>query len=61
MEVRLEELPSGLAVVVVPTKLYVNRPRGNGEGYQPDIQVQDVAWSTAAFRRVVERDLEQAR
>lgn len=61
MEVRLEEVPSGMAVVVVPTKLYVNRPRGNGEGYQPDIEVRDVTWSTAAFRRVVEQDLGKSR
>lgn len=61
MEVRLEEVPSGLAVVIVPTKLYVNRPRGNGEGYQPDIEVRDVNWSTAAFRRVVEQDLATSR
>jgi len=30
MEVRLVVLPGGLGRVVVPTKLYVNRPRGNG-------------------------------
>ena len=57
MEVRFEKVPSGLSVVVVPTKLYVNRPRGNGEGYQPDIMVRSLVWSTAAFRHVVEQDL----
>ena len=61
MEVRLETVPSGLATVIVPTKVYVNRPRGNGVGYQADIVVRDVSWSTAEFRRVVQRDLGQAR
>lgn len=59
MEVRVEDVPSGMALVIVPTKLYVNRPRGNGEGYPVDIEVRDLAWSTAAFRRVVEQDLAQ--
>jgi hypothetical protein len=61
MEVRLEKVPSGLSVVVVPTKLYVHRPRGNGEGYQPDIMVRSLVWSTAAFRRVIEQDLATGR
>ncbi|MCC2955743.1 hypothetical protein LK542_08960 [Massilia sp. IC2-477] len=57
MEVRVEPLPGGLARVIVPTKLYVNRPRGNGEFYRPDIPVTDLRWSTATFLEVVERDL----
>jgi len=57
MEVRLEQLPGGLARVVVPTKLYVNRPRANGEFYRPDIPVTALKWSTAVFQEVVERDL----
>jgi hypothetical protein len=57
MEVRTETLPGGLARVVVPTKLYVNRPRGNGEFYRPDIPVTALQWTTATFLDVVERDL----
>ncbi len=57
MEVRHEALPGGLAHVIVPTKLYVNRPRGNGEFYRPDIPVSALQWSTELFLDVVERDL----
>ncbi|VXC77895.1 S41 family peptidase [Massilia sp. 9I] len=57
MEVRIEPLPGGLGRVVVPTKLYVNRPRGNGEFYRPDIPVTSLRWTTATFLEVVERDL----
>jgi hypothetical protein len=57
MEVRTETLPGGLARVIVPTKLYVNRPRGNGEFYRPDIPVTALQWTTATFLDVVERDL----
>ena len=57
MEVRSEKLPGGLARVVVPTKLYVNRPRGNGEFYRPDIPVTALRWTMEAFLDAVERDL----
>lgn len=57
MEVRREPLPGGLALVVVPTKLWVKRPRGNGEFYRPDIPVNALRWSTDLFLDVVERDL----
>lgn len=57
MEVRREPLPGDLAMVVVPTKLWVKRPRGNGEFYRPDIPVNALRWSTAVFLDTVERDL----
>ena len=57
MEVRIEKLPGGLARVIVPTKLYVNRPRGNGEFYRPDIPVSTLEWTIAGFLKVIERDL----
>ncbi|MBB3220894.1 S41 family peptidase [Pseudoduganella umbonata] len=60
MEVRSEDLPGGLARVIVPVKLYVDRPRGNGEFYRPDITVTALQWTTAEFRAVVERDLAPA-
>ncbi|GGY55229.1 S41 family peptidase [Pseudoduganella albidiflava] len=60
MEVRSQELPGGLARVIVPVKLYVNRPRGNGEFYRPDIAVTALQWTTAEFQAVVERDLASA-
>ena len=60
MEVRIETLPGGLARVIVPTKLYVNRPRANGMFYRPDIPVTALGWRTATFLDVVEQDLARA-
>lgn len=57
LEVRVETLPDGMAKVVIPNKLYRNRPRRSGESYKPAIEVDDLEWSTAAFRKVVEADL----
>lgn len=57
MDVRSEDLPGGLARVLVPTKLYVNRPRGSGAFYPVDITVTSIDWGTAAFLDVVRRDL----
>lgn len=57
MEVRNEKLPGGLARVLLPTKLYVNRPRGNGEFYRPDIPVTALQWTRANFLDAIERDL----
>ena len=57
MEVRFQKVKSGLATVTIPNKVYVNRPRGNGEVYLPAIYVTDPAWSVEVFRRVMERDL----
>ncbi|WP_145650027.1 S41 family peptidase [Pseudoduganella lurida] len=59
MDVRRQELPGGLARVLVPTKLYVNRPRGNGQFYRPDIPVTTVQWNRADFQRVIEDDLKR--
>ncbi len=61
MEVRHQTLASGRAVVVVPNKVYVNRPRANGQVYKPEIYVNDLDWSTANFLAVVERDLLRSR
>jgi hypothetical protein len=35
MEIRRENLPSGIATVSVPMKVYRGRPRGNNQPYQP--------------------------
>ncbi len=61
MEVRIATLPGGLARVVVPTKLYVNRPRANGEFYRPHIPVNDLLWTTGTFRKIIEHDLAGSR
>lgn len=57
MEVRLQKVASGLASVIVPTKVYVHRARANGQVYMPAIYVDDIDWSVDAFRRVIEQDL----
>jgi len=46
MDVRLAELPSGLGKVIIPNKVYVNRARGKGDYYNPDIAYNDIDWTT---------------
>ncbi|MFC5478846.1 S41 family peptidase [Massilia suwonensis] len=57
MDVRVAELESGRAAVIVPNKVYVNRKRANGEIYKPQIEVRDVAWTGATLLKAVEADL----
>lgn len=57
MEVRTPALPSGMAFGLIPMKMYVDRPRGNGEFYTPDIVMRDFDWSTKSFLRRIEEDL----
>ncbi|MFN9880375.1 MAG: peptidase, partial [Planctomycetota bacterium] len=57
MEVRLADLPSGLGKVIVPNKVYVNRPRGNGVYYNPDILHRNLDWSTEAFLKRVQAEV----
>lgn len=57
MEVRSQDLPSGLGAVIIPNKVYVGRPRGAGVAYRPAIEVRDIDWSTEKFEVVVLRDL----
>ncbi len=46
MEVRLADLPSGLGKVIVPNKVYVNRARGAGDFYKPDVAYKGIDWTT---------------
>jgi hypothetical protein len=57
MEVRAVNLPSGMGGTIIPMKMYVDRPRGNGVYYTPDIVMTDFDWSTANFQRRIEADL----
>ena len=57
LEVRREMTPSGFTQVVIPNKMWVNRPRGHGQIYEPAILVEDLDWSTEAFLAVIEADL----
>ena len=61
MEVRYQKTGSGLATVIIPNKVYVNRARGNGEVYLPAIEVRDPVWSVETFLKVVEADLAKKR
>ena len=61
MDVRTQRLDSGLAVVIIPNKVYVNRPRANGQGYSPSIFVNDLFWSTTNLLAAVEKDLAKKR
>jgi hypothetical protein len=57
MEVRVADLPSGEGRIVIPNKVWMQRPRGSGEVYRPDIELRDLDWSTANFLDRIERDL----
>jgi hypothetical protein len=59
MEVRSVRLPSGMGAAIIPMKMWVNRPRGNGEFYSPDIVMTDFDWSTANFQRRIEAVLKR--
>lgn len=61
MEVRVEELPSGHGVVVLPNKIWMGRPRRSGEVYRPAIEVTATDWSTNTFLEVIEQDLAASR
>ncbi|MET0264308.1 MAG: hypothetical protein ABW202_01735 [Duganella sp.] len=56
-EVRLEPLKSGMATVIVPNKMLVNRPRLTGTFYTPAVAVNDLEWSQRAFLKAIEHDL----
>jgi hypothetical protein len=57
MEVRNPALPSGMANAIIPMKMYVGRPRGNGVHYVPEILMTDFDWSTESFLKKIEADL----
>lgn len=57
MDVRFQPLPSGLAKVVIPNKMYVNRPREKGVYYRPDLAYQQLDWSTDALLEKVLTEL----
>jgi hypothetical protein len=61
MEVRVAELASGRAAVIVPNKVYVNRKRANGQFYRPQIEVRDLTWSVDTLLKTVEADLARRR
>jgi hypothetical protein len=57
MEVRSAEFSSKLGATIVPMKMWVNRPRGNGVYYAPNILMAALDWSTVNFQRRIEEDI----
>ncbi|HEY6916562.1 MAG TPA: S41 family peptidase, partial [Allosphingosinicella sp.] len=57
MEIRSQDLPSGEGRIVIPNKMWVGKPRKASEVYRPQIEVDDLDWSTATFLDRIERDL----
>lgn len=57
LEIRREPLPSGRGSVILPTKIWVKRPRGSGEVYHPDILVTDLDWTTETMTKHILSDL----
>lgn len=50
LEVRQQELSSGKAMMVIPTKVWRNRPRASGETYTPKHQYDGFDWSDKAIQ-----------
>jgi hypothetical protein len=61
LEVRFTTLPDHTSKIVIPMKMYRNRLRASGQVYRPAIEVDDLSWSTAAFRNIIESDLNAAK
>ncbi|WP_304178872.1 hypothetical protein [Pseudoalteromonas prydzensis] len=58
MDARLVDTPSGLSKVIMPNKVYVNRPCDKGYFYQPDIPYTGLEWTTEALLKHVKSTLE---
>lgn len=57
MDIRTQQLPSGLGQLIIPNKFYVNRPRGHGQYYSPALTHNQLDWSTQALLDKVLADL----
>ena len=57
LEIRTEPLPSGHGIAIIPTKVWMYRPRKSGQVYRPDVEATQLDWSTKAFLDLVERTL----
>lgn len=57
LETRSQPLPSGRGWVVIPTKIWVGRPRAPGQVYWPQILVNDLEWTTDGLLDHIEHDL----
>jgi len=59
MDVRVQPVPSGLAKVIIPNKVYVNRPRANGQYYTPALAHNELDWSTQALLEKIVADIKE--
>lgn len=59
MEVRTADLPSGYGLAIIPMKFWAGRPRASGAVYRPDIEFDQLQWSTSAFLDRIEADLKR--
>jgi hypothetical protein len=50
MESRAEQLPSGLATLVIPIKVYRGRVRPDGGYFTPTFRFDGLHWSDKALR-----------
>jgi len=57
MDIRVKTLPSGIASVIIPNKMYVNRVRKAGQTYSPALTVLAPDWSETSFLKAIEQDL----
>ncbi len=57
LDIRRQPVPSGLALVIIPNKVYVGRPRAGGQFYSPAIVNRSLDWSTQSFIDLIEADI----
>lgn len=57
LEIRTERLPSGHGIAIIPTKIWMFRPRKGGLIYKPDVEATQLDWSTNAFLDLIETRL----
>lgn len=58
MDIRVQALPSGLGQVIIPTKVFVDRPRGNGQYFTPDVAHHLLDWSSGSLLQSILQDLQ---
>lgn len=54
LEVRTAPLPSRHGVAIIPTKLWMYRPRKGGQAYVPDLEAKQLDWTTKTFLDMIE-------
>lgn len=59
LEIRRQRLPSGRGSVILPTKIWINRPRKAGQVYHPDVMVTDLDWTTSTMVSRILKDLKK--